>query len=438
MTKNTESLLQAPPADPLFSLLAEANERRNNGQKVLEILLGVYRNDDGSPHTMPAVAEAQRRLGAGITEDTNPEYLPAGGNPRFVKNVLETIWFEKAGLAEVQDRIAAIGTSSGTAAISICASCLERMAEMTGKPVRIHLSDPTFHTHIERFSKRSKFETRRYPYLADTTTASVQNLTSNFDLHPQKINCVMLQASCHNPTGIDYTDDQVHELIDFFKQADFKNDSLVLILDLAYQGEGRGFLEDSLLVREAAKAKIPTFVCYSLSKNSTLYKHRTGALLYLAGDPKYRDTMQAIMSNEGRNLTGPPSAYGEEVFNTIHDDSRLKSMWLDNVTGVRNSLNGRRTELDQNLAQLHPQISTGHGFFSVLEGISAQDLVDLKDSFRDSRNNELVSIMLPAGFPRLCFGSGGGPDYSRLLAEGLQWVNKRRSAIREAALNPKD
>ena len=83
---------------------------------------------------------------------------------------------------------------------------------------------------------------------------------------------ILLHGCCHNPTGIDYTPAQWDEIAGLVA-----GKQLLPILDLAYQGLGKGMDEDAYGVRRVIVSVPEALVAYSCDKNFGLYRDRTGA-----------------------------------------------------------------------------------------------------------------------------------------------------------------
>jgi aromatic-amino-acid transaminase len=93
---------------------------------------------------------------------------------------------------------------------------------------------------------------------------------------------VLIQGNCHNPTGVDLTDADWVELWEFSQKK-----QLVLLVDIAFVGMGKGVVEDFLPFRDWANRlqnnalaypKVPFFLAVSYSKCFTMYNARVGSL----------------------------------------------------------------------------------------------------------------------------------------------------------------
>ncbi len=84
---------------------------------------------------------------------------------------------------------------------------------------------------------------------------------------------VLLHGCCHNPSGTDI--------------ALLMNErGIVPLVDLAYQGFGRGLEEDVAGVRELMRQVPELLVAFSCSKNFGLYSDRTGCALVMTENAK--------------------------------------------------------------------------------------------------------------------------------------------------------
>ena len=123
---------------------------------------------------------------------------------------------------------------------------------------------------------------------------------------------VVLQGSCHNPTGCDFTDRQWDSLADLLAER-----HLLPFIDLAYQGLGDG-LELDRQGLERVMARVDTvLVAYSCDKNFGLYRERVGALVVLAADVGSADVMYGnLLSLIRANWSMPPD-HGAAIVRTI-------------------------------------------------------------------------------------------------------------------------
>lgn len=132
----------------------------------------------------------------------------------------------------------------------------------------------------------------------------------------------VLQGCCHNPTGADPTTQQWDELASILKK---KNH--YIFLDVAYQGLGNGFEEDSYAVQLFARLGLDLFVCQSFSKNFALYGERCGALHAVCSNEEIaanvHDRLRCLIRWE---FSSSP-AFGSRLVNTVLSSDELKKDW---------------------------------------------------------------------------------------------------------------
>lgn len=135
-------------------------------------------------------------------------------------------------LAIKERRVFSSQSLSGTGALKLIAEFLRRHCNID----TIYLSDPGYPVHDLQFRHANFKNINTYRYW------DVKNRSIDFDGMIQDLNnaaarsVVMLQACCHNPTGIDPTREQWKQIADVIERK-----QLLPLFDIAYQGE---FLPD--------------------------------------------------------------------------------------------------------------------------------------------------------------------------------------------------
>merc|ERR1712010_171877 len=133
---STWSHVTAAPADPILGLVAQF--KLDTHDPKVNLAQGAYRDDNGNPLVLDAVAQAEVRV-AEMTRagSLNKEYLGVEGNPEFLPLCREFILgADSAAIAE--NRVTTVQTLSGTGALRVGADFLAKFA-----PAReIYISDP--------------------------------------------------------------------------------------------------------------------------------------------------------------------------------------------------------------------------------------------------------------------------------------------------------
>ncbi len=76
--------------------------------------LGAYRNDDGKPHVLPVVRQAEKKL---LEKGLTYEYLGIVGDPLFIKLALKFVYGDDFHTFE--NRVAGVQTLSGKSSLAI-------------------------------------------------------------------------------------------------------------------------------------------------------------------------------------------------------------------------------------------------------------------------------------------------------------------------------
>lgn len=355
------------PPDPILGLTEEYNRDPRAGKVTLAS--GVYVDESGITPVLPSVAEAERRI---LAAQTTKLYKPIAGDPAYLRAVRELVFGGDPAIAE--GRIESLHTPGGTGALRVAADLIHRV-----RPgATVWISTPTWPNHPQVFAAAG-LATTSYPYL-DASTGELDAdgmIGALAGAKPGDV--VLLHACCHNPTGIDPDAATWKRIADVVAER-----RLLPLVDFAYQGFGDGLREDATGLRELLRPGAELLVASSFSKNFALYDERVGALS-LVGHTK--EETSALLSHAKAavraNYSNPP-AHGGEVVATILADAALTARWMDEVTAMRDRINGNRRRFVAGLAAAGaPDLSRllrQRGMFSLL-GLSAEQVKRLKEEF---------------------------------------------------------
>jgi len=254
----------------------------------------------------------------------------------------------------------------------------------------VHVSTPTWANHIPLLSGCG-LELARYPYF-DAATGGVNfgAVLSALDKLPAR-SVVLLHASCHNPTGADLSQAQWRELLPVFKQR-----GLLPYIDMAYQGLGVGVDEDAYGIRLFSAELPEVLIAVSCSKNFGLYRERTGALHVVSATPAAADAALSQLVRIARSIYSMPPDHGAAIVHEILANAELRRSWVEELTSMRERIQGLRNEAVKQLAAACPQrsfayIATQRGMFSYL-GVTTEEVRALREKHHvymtdDSRIN---------------------------------------------------
>jgi aspartate/tyrosine/aromatic aminotransferase len=362
------ALSPAPP-DPILGL-AEAFKADTRTEKV-NLSVGVYVDDTGVTPVLPSVLEAERRL----VEAVRPKgYLPIDGRPGYGKAVREMVFGADHEIV-TSGRSATAQTPGGTGALRVAADFLVQ----TGSSKTIWLSDPTWPNHPQLFPVAG-FVIRTYPYV-DGSGRHVdvpRMLAALRSAVPGDV--VLLQGSCHNPTGVDPDPETWAAIGEIVVERE-----LVPIVDFAYQGFGFGLREDADWLAGLARPGLEFLVCSSFSKNFALYNERVGALTIVAADAsRVASALSHLKIAIRTNYSNPP-AHGGDVVEIILGDPDLRARWEVDLAGMRDRILGNRRMLVEALGAADvpgnwQPIAHQRGMFALLN-LSNDQVRRLRDEF---------------------------------------------------------
>lgn len=346
--------LDAAPPDPILGLMAQCQADGRSGK--IDLGVGVYRDGSGRTPIPAAVREAERlRL---VEEDTKA-YQGMAGDAAFNAAIESLALGEHA--ARRDGRIATVQTPGGTGALRVAAELIR----LSRPGARVWLSDPTWDNHASVF-RAAGLAVASYPYFDPATSGLRADAMLDALRRVPAGDVVLLHACCHNPTGVDIPDALWPEIVDVALHCGF-----LPLVDMAYQGFGRGLDEDAAGARLLA-ARVPEMLlCVSASKNFGLYRERTGAISLVAADAAQLQAARSVMLGAIRNLYSMPPAHGAAVVSRILTRPALDAMWRDELAAMRTRLQRMRMRAVEELAAAGADrdfgfIARQRGMFSLL------------------------------------------------------------------------
>jgi len=363
-----ENLQPAPP-DPILGL-TEAFKSDPNPKKV-NLGVGVYKDAQGRTPVLDCVKAAERRI---LDTEQSKAYKPIDGDPDYTAKVQRLMLGDGHPLLET-GRFITAHTPSGTGALRVAGDYLKQQHPST----TVWLSEPTWANHPKVFGAAG-LPTSTYPYAnAEATGLAFDQMLEGLRQIPAG-DVVVLHGCCHNPSGIDPTDEQWQRIA-----ALLADRRVVPLIDFAYQGFGDGLREDAAGLHALVDACPEAIVCTSFSKNMSLYNERVGSVSFLA---EQREHAQAVLSHLKvtirTNYSNPP-AHGGEIVRTILGDDQLTRQWLDELKQMRDRINTMRALFVDKLADRGVQrdfsfLKEQRGMFS-FSGLTRDQVQTLKEKF---------------------------------------------------------
>jgi aspartate aminotransferase len=325
--------LTALPADPILGLLTQY--RADDHSNKVDLGVGVYKDPSGHTPILECVKIAEKfRLD---TEDTKVYIGPTGSAP--FNQLMTELAFGASHAALLANRIRTVSTPGGTGALRVAADFIKRC----NPNAVLWVSDPTWANHTGLF-EAAGITVKTYPYYDyDSKTLKFDQMIAKLATIG-KDDVVLLHACCHNPSGMDLTNEQWDEVVKVTAKQGFTP-----LIDMAYQGFGDGVDEDAYGVRQMAAAVESMILCSSCSKNFGLYRERIGACSIIARDSATVDIAQSVLLYVVRCIYSMPPAHGAAIVETILGTPALKQQWLDELKVMRDRINGNRAMLVEQL-----------------------------------------------------------------------------------------
>lgn len=351
--------LKDQPLDPMLTLLKVLRSDPRPGK--IDLGIGVYRNDAGDTPVMRAVKAAEQIL---IDTQETKSYVAAEGDAGFVSLLAPIVL--GADMA-ASDLFSGMQVPGGTGALRLALALVQR----ANPAAKVWLGQPTWvnHTSLVRAVGLTPVD---YAFFDQATqTILFDEMMTTLEAM-QAGDVLLLHASCHNPTGAEFTDDQWRAIGDLTVRK-----RVLPLIDMAYQGLGRGLEEDAANARALVARAPEALVCVSCSKNFGLYRDRVGALWVKGVDAPAALRARANLTLIARSMWSMPPDHGAAVVRIILSTPELKTAWLSELDEVRTRINTIRARLAQALPQL-PGIAVQTGMFSMMP-ISPENAVTLRN-----------------------------------------------------------
>lgn len=323
------NFLAPMPADPILGLLTQYREDAHSNK--VDLGVGVYKDPLGHTPILECVKIAEKMR---LESETTKVYIGPTGSAPF-NQLMNLLAFGDTHPALMANRIRTVSTPGGTGALRVAADFIKRC----NPNAVLWVSDPTWANHTGLF-EAAGITVKTYPYYDyDSKTLKFDEMMAKLATIG-KDDVVLLHACCHNPSGMDLTNEQWDEVIKLTAQQGFTP-----LIDMAYQGFGDGVDEDAYGVRQMAAQVENMILCSSCSKNFGLYRERIGACSIMGSTSAQADVAQSVLLYVVRCIYSMPPAHGAAIVETILGTPALKQQWLDELKVMRDRINGNRAML---------------------------------------------------------------------------------------------
>lgn len=369
MSESIFDVVAQAPEDPILGL----NEafKTDPREKKVNLSIGVYCTEEGKVPLLNVVEKAEQKI---LEEGAPHTYLPISGLPSFTGGVQKLLFGEDSALIKDKKAVT-VQSLGGTGALKVGADFL---AQVLPNPEAV-VSAPTWQNHVAIF-EQAGFEVGSYPYY-DKASGEINFPAMLESLKGLKENTVViLHACCHNPTGLDLTQEQWAQVVDVCAAH-----KLIPFLDIAYQGFGDGLEEDAGAIRQFAASGITFLVANSFSKSFSLYGERIGALTVVCHNSEEASrVMSALKAVIRANYSNPP-AHGAKIVGQVLNDPELLAQWHADLKEMRERIKEMRRDLAGELKALGAKkdfefVTRQKGMFS-FSGLTPEQVQRLKDEF---------------------------------------------------------
>ncbi len=311
------------PQDPIYGMQAiyKADSRADK----TNFSIGTCLDEQGKLLRFRAVIEAEKRL---FEKKLSKEYLPIGGYQPYLDEAQKLVLgnWNSSDFFSMQ-------TVGGTGALFAAASLLVREGIS-----EIFIPEPSWPNHKQLFTAAG-LKVTSYPYYNRATiTLELEKMVEAIAKMP-KGSPIVLQASCHNPTGVDPTAADWKIL-----SRQIKEKGLLPLFDLAYLGLGGGIDEDTESIRTFAADGHEMFIATTFAKSMGLYNDRLG-LLSVRTNSANMSAISSHLRSIARTCYSSPPANGAFIFHEVALDPSLYKSWLDELSTTSRRLDSQRKML---------------------------------------------------------------------------------------------
>jgi aspartate aminotransferase len=362
------SELKQQPADPILGLSVKFKADGNPDK--IDLGPGIYKDETGHTPVLRCVKTAEKYL---IENETSKTYINSAGSGLFNEKIAILSLGDHKVIRE--NRICTISTPGGTGALRIAGELIN-----TCQPgATIWVSNPTWANHQGVFTAAG-LNVKTYPYY------DYENKCLDFQGMVEALkqvsadDAMLLHACCHNPSGMDLSQEQWQEVAVLAKEIGF-----LPVVDMAYQGFGEGLEDDAFGLRLMADTVDQMIICSSCSKNFGLYRDRIGACSVIGQSASSADIINSVLLPIVRVNYSMPPAHGAAIVETILSSPELTTQWHGELKEMRDRISGMRQLLVDKLiahgvTRDFSFITAQNGMFSFV-GIDKDQVQRLQDEF---------------------------------------------------------
>jgi len=344
-------------SDSLLKLIALCNA--DPRPEKIDVGVGVFRDGQGNTPILKVIKDAERIL---LETQESKSYLGSAGDKRFAALIRPILLGD---LAE-DDKIAGVQTPGGCGALRLG---FELIA--TANPnARVLVGTPTWPNHPP-IIRAVGLQVVEYPYYdRENCTTRFDDMLAALD-DAREGDVVLLHGCCHNPTGADLSEDEWAAVASVCAER-----KLLPLVDIAYQGFGRGLEEDAAGARLMLRSCGEVIVAQSCDKNFSVYRDRVGSLFVKTASTETTARAMAHVFQRAREMWSMPPDHGAAAVRLVLDTPELRQRWPGELAAMRDRINSVR----KRIADADPRLSyiaNQYGMFSMLP-ISKEQVLTLR------------------------------------------------------------
>lgn len=361
--------VNAAPADPILGLTEEF--KKDTREAKINLGVGIYKNEQGQTPVLATVKKAEAAL---LETEKTKSYLTIEGTAEYGLAVQKLLFGADSDVV-ASKRAKTAQAPGGTGALRVAGEFIKRQLNSP----KIWISNPTWANHNGVFTAAG-LETAQYSYYnAETKDKDFASMVADLETASAG-DIVLLHGCCHNPTGIDPTEDEWETLAKLCADK-----GLLPLFDFAYQGFAKGVEEDAAGLRVFAKHNSEILVASSFSKNFGMYNERVGAFTLVAKEEDVAATAFSQVKSIIRSIYSNPPAHGSAVVTHILNDADLRVEWEKEVAEMRDRIQEMRelfvaTLKSEGVEADFSFIERQNGMFS-FSGLSKEQVTRLKEEF---------------------------------------------------------
>jgi aspartate/tyrosine/aromatic aminotransferase len=345
-------------SDSLLALIAMANADPRTDK--IDVGVGVYRDGAGNTPILRAVKAAEKLL---WEQQQSKSYVGGFGDKRYTELLRPIVLGPHAD----DQRIAGLHTPGGCGALSLGF----KLIAAAHPGAKVLVGTPTWPNHVPVI-EAADLNIAEYGYYDRLgTRIRFDEMMAAFEA-AQTGDVVLLHGCCHNPTGADLNQDQWRDIVEVVSLR-----GLTPLVDIAYQGLGRGFAEDAAGLHLLLDACDEVVIAQSCDKNFGVYRDRVGSLFLKTKTASQTKRAMDHVVQIAREMWSMPPDHGAAAVRIVLDTPGLRADWDAEVGEMRDRINrirGKIAAADPRLAYIGGQF----GMFSMLP-ISKEQVVKLRE-----------------------------------------------------------